>query len=82
MSSDLDELRLDADEIHRVIGEAEYVGEGANKGPSTVTPTTKTVNPFKFHKTLRFTEEVLWADEDHQLGIVQDILDRIGEVRG
>jgi hypothetical protein len=59
------------------IGEAEYVGEGANKGPSTVTPTTKTVAPFKFHKTLRFTEEVLWADEDHQLGVVQDILDLI-----
>ena len=26
------------------IGEAEYVAEGANKGASTVTPTTKTVN--------------------------------------
>ena len=59
------------------IGEAEYVGEGANKGASTVTPTTKTVTPFKFHKTVRFTEEVLWADEDHQLGVVSDILDLI-----
>lgn len=59
------------------IGEAEYVGEGANKGASTVTPTTKTVTPKKFHKTLRFNEEVLWADEDHQLGIVQEILDQI-----
>lgn len=59
------------------IGEAEYVGEGANKGPSTVVPTTKTVTPFKFHKTIRFNEEVLWADEDHQLGIVTDILDLI-----
>ena len=59
------------------IGEAEYVGEGANKGPSTVTPTTKTVAPYKFHKTVRMTEEVLWADEDYQLGVVQDILDLI-----
>lgn len=59
------------------IGEAEYVAEGANKGASTVTPTTKTVAPFKFHKTLRFTEEVLWADEDYQLGVVSDILDLI-----
>ncbi|MEO6627625.1 MAG: phage major capsid protein [Aquihabitans sp.] len=59
------------------IGEAEYVAAGAAKGASTVTPTTKTVTPFKFHKTLRFDEEVLWADEDHQLGIVQDILDLI-----
>jgi hypothetical protein len=47
------------------IGEAEYVGEGANKGASTVTPTTKTVTPFKFHKTVRWTEEVQWADQDH-----------------
>lgn len=59
------------------IGEAEYVGEGANKGPSTVTPTTKTINPFKFHKTVRWTEEVMWADEDHQLGVVSQILDLI-----
>ncbi len=59
------------------IGEAEYVGEGAAKGASTVTPTTKTVSPKKFHKTLRFNEEVLWADEDHQMGVVSDILDLI-----
>jgi hypothetical protein len=59
------------------IGEAEYVGEGANKGSSTVTPTTKTVTPFKFHKTVRWTEEVMWADEDHQLGVVQEVLNLI-----
>ncbi|MDH6279348.1 phage major capsid protein [Prescottella agglutinans] len=59
------------------IGEAEYVGEGANKGGSTVTATTKTVKPFKFHKTVRMTQEVLWADEDHQLGVVGQILNRI-----
>lgn len=59
------------------IGEAEYVGEGANKGPSTITPSTKTVKPFKFHKTVRWTEEVMWADEDHQLGVVSQILDLI-----
>jgi hypothetical protein len=59
------------------IGEAEYVGEGADKGASTVTPTTKTVKPFKFHKTLRMNEEVLWADEDRQLEVVDQILDEI-----
>lgn len=59
------------------IGEAEYVAEGAQKGQSTVTPTTKTIKPFKFHKTLRFNEEVLWADEDRQLEVVDDILDLI-----
>jgi hypothetical protein len=59
------------------IGEAEYVAEGANKGPSTFTPTTQTVTPFKFHKTVRWTHEVKWADEDYQLGVVQSILDQI-----
>lgn len=59
------------------IGEAEYVGEGANKGPSTITPTVKTVTPYKFHKTVRWTHEVMWADEDHQLGVVRQILDLI-----
>ncbi|MDQ0726815.1 phage major capsid protein [Microbacterium sp. W4I20] len=56
------------------IGEAEYVAEGAQKGASTVTPTTKPIKPFKFHKTLRFNEEVLWADEDRQLEVVDEIL--------
>lgn len=56
------------------IGEAEYVGEGANKGPSTIVPTVKTTKPFKFHKTVRWTEEVKWADEDAQLGAIEQIL--------
>ena len=59
------------------IGEAEYVAEGGDKGASTVTPTSKTIKPFKFHKTLRFNEEVLWADEDRQLEVVSEILDLI-----
>ena len=59
------------------IGEAEYVGEGANKGASTITPTTITAEPFKFHKTVRWTDEVMWADEDHQLGVVRQVLDAI-----
>jgi len=59
------------------IGEAEYVAEGGQKGASTITPTTKTIKPFKFHKTLRFNEEVLWADEDRQLEVVSEILDLV-----
>ena len=59
------------------IGEAEYVAEGANKGGSTITPTTVTTKPYKFHKTVRWTEEVMWADEDNQLQAVQQILDLI-----
>jgi hypothetical protein len=59
------------------IGEAEYVGEGANKGGSTASPTTQTVKPFKFHKTVRWSDEVKYADEDYQLGVVQQILGEI-----
>ena len=53
------------------IGEAEYVAEGGQKGASTVTPTTINILPFKFHKTVRLNEEVQWADEDHQLQVIQ-----------
>lgn len=59
------------------IGEAEYVPEGGNKGASTVVPTSKSMKPFKFHKTLRFSEEVLWADEDRQLEVVDEILELV-----
>jgi hypothetical protein len=59
------------------IGEAEYVAEGGDKGASTVTATSKTIKPFKFHKTLRMNEEVLWADEDRQLEVVDAILAEI-----
>ena len=59
------------------IGEAEYVAEGGQKGASTVTPSTKPIKPFKFHKTLRFNQEVMWADEDRQLAVIDEILDLI-----
>lgn len=59
------------------IGEAEYVGEGANKAGSTATPTTVTTAPFKFQKTVRWTDEVKWADEDHQLNVIMQVLDLI-----
>ena len=59
------------------IGEAEYVGEHANKGASTVTAASKAIKPFKFHKTVRMTEEVLWADEARQLQAVDQILAEI-----
>lgn len=56
------------------IGEAEYVGEGAAKGGSTITSKPQGTEPFKFHKTVRWNEEVLWADQDHQLDVVRQIL--------
>lgn len=58
-------------------GEAEYVGEGANKSSNTITKTTQTVEQHKFQKTVRFTQEVKWADEDHQLAVIAQILEQI-----
>ena len=52
---------------------AEYVGEGADKSHTTTTFGTKVVTPHKVQVTQRFNEEVLWADEDYQLGILQTL---------
>ncbi len=56
------------------IGEAEYVGEGQNKGGSTITKTVQNTDPFKFQKTVRWTDEVKYADEDTQLGVIEQVL--------
>jgi HK97 family phage major capsid protein len=57
---------------------AEYVAEGANKASSSVAFGTKTITGKKVQITLRFNEEVQWADEDYQLGV----LDTIGTAMG
>lgn len=54
---------------------AEYVAEAAVKGTSGGTFGTKTATPHKAHVTMRFNEEVLWADEDYQLGILNVLAD-------
>jgi hypothetical protein len=57
---------------------AEFVGEGAQKSASTVEPSTVTVKPYKAQVTMRFNEEVVWADEDYQLGVLQQLSDKTG----
>lgn len=52
---------------------AEYVGEGADKGSTTQTFGTKVVTPHKVQVTQRFNEEVQWADEDYQLGVLDSL---------
>lgn len=52
---------------------AEYVGEGADKASSTVGFGVKTAKPHKVQVTLRFNEEVEWADEDYQLGVLDTV---------
>jgi len=57
---------------------AEYVGEGADKASSSVGFGTKTITPKKVQVTLRFNEEVQWADEDYQIGVLQTVGDACG----
>ncbi len=52
---------------------AEYVGEGGQKSSTNATFGSKTVTPHKVQVTMRFNEEVKWADEDYQLGILDTL---------
>jgi hypothetical protein len=58
---------------------AEYVGEGADKASSSVGFGTKVATPKKVQVTLRFNEEVQWADEDYQLGVLRECADASGD---
>ena len=58
---------------------AELVAEGSAKGDTNATFGTKTVTPHKFQVTMRFNEEVQWADEDYQLGVLSTLASEGGE---
>jgi len=57
---------------------AELVGEGADKGDTNATFGTKLATPHKFQVTMRFNEEVQWADEAYQLSVLQTLADEGG----
>ena len=57
---------------------AEFVEEGADKGHTTGGFGTVTAKPHKAQVTMRFNEEVQWADEDYQLGILTELADAGG----
>lgn len=57
---------------------AELVGEGADKGSTSTTFGTKVVTPHKFQVTQRFNQEVKWADDDYQLGILRTLAAEAG----
>ena len=57
---------------------AELVGEGADKGDTNATFGTKIATPHKFQVTMRFNEEVQWADEAYQLGVLSTLADEGG----
>ena len=61
---------------------AELVAESAEKSPTPTAYSTKTVVPFKLQVTMRTSNEVMWADEDYQLGILADMSDNAGKALG
>lgn len=54
---------------------AQFVAEGAQKSPTDPGFSSKTVVPRKAQVTMRFNEEVQWADEDYQLGVLKRLAD-------
>ncbi len=58
---------------------AQIVAEGAQKGSDTATWAPVIAAPIKFQTTVRMTDEVKWADEDHRLLIVDDLIEALGE---
>lgn len=56
---------------------AQLVGEGAQKVSADDKPTKATTNTYKVQITYRFSDEVLYADEDYQAGIVDGLVANI-----
>lgn len=52
---------------------AEFVEEGANKASTSGGFGFVTAKPHKAQVTMRFNQEVQWADEDHQLGVMREL---------
>lgn len=52
---------------------AEFVGEGQAKSSTTGEFDFVTATPKKAQVTMRFNEEVQWADEDYQLGVLSTL---------
>lgn len=61
---------------------AEIVGEGGEKSPTPATYAPKVIKPFKTQVTMRFSQEVMWADQDTQIGILKDLAENAGTALG
>lgn len=57
---------------------AQIVAEGTQKGQSQPAFAPINVVPRKAQVTMRFNEEVQWADEDYQLGVLSEVADAAG----
>jgi HK97 family phage major capsid protein len=61
---------------------AELVAEAGEKAPTPSSYASKTVVPVKLQVTVRASNEVMWADEDYQIGILEDIQENCGIALG
>ena len=61
---------------------AEIVGEGSKKSATPTSYAPKIVQPVKLQVTMRFSQEVQWADEDTQIGVLQDLSENAGIALG
>lgn len=61
---------------------AELVGESAQKSETPATYASKVVTPLKLQVTMRTSNEVIWADEDYKVGILEDMVDNAGIALG
>lgn len=52
---------------------AEFVEEGADKASTTASFSSVSAAPHKAQVTMRFNQEVMWADEDYQLGVLDEV---------
>lgn len=57
---------------------AELVGEGANKASADGTPTKVTSKTYKVQLTYRVSDEILIADREHQIRLIEALRGRIG----
>ena len=56
--------------VFNKVPRAEFVEEGAQKSPASAGFTTVKVTPHKAQVTVRFDQEVQWADQSTQLGVL------------
>ena len=61
---------------------AELVGESVQKSETPATYGYKVIKPYKLQVTMRASNEVMWADEDTQIGILQDLSANAGVALG
>ena len=55
------------------VPKAELVGEGADKSNTNPDYSTVKAKTYKVQVTYRFTDELMYQDEDYQIGVVEDL---------